>query len=84
MSKSRTKTKAADIQLLSITYEANGKEFTVKPSPKPKAKVVLRDGEALDGMVCTPGDTKCEDGQLWRCFDIGGGQSDWLTAGETC
>jgi hypothetical protein len=77
------KSKSNQIEIVSIKYKVNGKIFTTKPIEKKKSeaknKLLMQATQ-----TCTPGDTKCENGILWRCFDIGGGQTDWLNADEPC
>lgn len=77
------KAKSNKIEIISITYKVNGETFTATREKKKqtRAKGLLAVGEA---RVCTPGDTKCENGILFRCFDIGDGQADWLTGNEPC
>jgi hypothetical protein len=67
------------IEIVSITYRSNGKKFTAKVTPRPAEKK-----NVLGFTQCTPGDTKCEDGIVYICWNIGGGQSDWLTSNEPC
>ena len=77
------KAKSNKIEIISITYKVNGETFTAtREKKKPaRAKGLV---PATAARVCTPGETKCENGILFRCFEIGDGQTDWLTGNETC
>lgn len=77
------KAKSNKIEIVSITYKVNGETFTANREKK-KASNAKGLVAAAEGRVCTPGETKCENGILFRCFDIGDGQTDWLTGNETC
>lgn len=74
--------KKEKIEFLSYTYKKDGKKFTAKVKPKPRAKKTLA---AAKETNCACGQQKCEEGFIWRCMPLDDeGTCAWFITNEHC